>query len=37
MQNYIYFFIYLLYFSSFIHDSNHEIENSSHLMSFREI
>jgi hypothetical protein len=35
MQNYIY--LYLFYFSSFIHDPNHEIENSSHHMNFREI
>jgi hypothetical protein len=31
------YFIYLFYFSSFIHDSHHEMENSSHLMNFREI
>jgi hypothetical protein len=30
-------YIYLFYFSSFIHDSNHEIENSSHHMNFREL
>jgi hypothetical protein len=28
------YIIYLFYFSSFIHGSNHEIENSSHLMKF---
>jgi hypothetical protein len=33
MQDYIYI-VYLFYFSSFIHDSNYEIENSSHLMNF---
>jgi hypothetical protein len=32
---YIYiYFIYLFYSSPFIHDFNHEIENSSHLMIF---
>jgi hypothetical protein len=28
-------YIYLFYFSSFIHDSNHETENSSHLNTYK--
>jgi hypothetical protein len=37
MQDYIYiyiYFIHLFYFSPFIHDFNHEIENSSYVMIF---